>query len=297
MSARIAVLAPQEVARTPQFALPRRAHRRSQLSPLAAAGLGIAAAIGLFALLAPLLLPDPTVQDYGVILTGTSAAHPLGTDQLGRDLLSRLASGARISLTVALLSQTLAVGIGMAVGGIAAPRGGIVGALLMRLTDGVLAFPALLLLIVLRSAMGGGAIPLAVGIAVFTWPIYARLVQGQLLTLLDTEYVTAASALGAGPWRLACRHLLPAAAAPLLVAWAFAIPQAVFLEASLGFLGLSVPPPDPSLGSMIHQGYDVIYVRPLAVIAPVIAVALLSLAAILVAEGIRPARRAMPAAF
>ena len=251
------------------------------------AWLGIALLLALigFAAFAPLFLPDPAFQDYAAVLQGPSFSHPLGADHLGRDLLSRLAGGASVSLTVALVSQAVALGLGVTIGGLAVWAGGRADALLMRLTDAAFAFPAILLLILLRAVVRGDAWTLA--LALFSWPLFARLARGQFLALKQREFVLAAEAAGAGPVRVLWRHLLPNAEGPLLVAWAFALPQAIFLEASLGFLGLSVPPPAPSWGGMIHDGYAVVALRPAAVVAPVVAVVVLTFAATCLAEGLR----------
>lgn len=157
----------------------------------------------------------------------------------------------------------------------------------MRLTDAVFAFPALLLIVLLQSVVLGGLLTLTLAMGLITWPLYARLVRGQLLTTLDAEYVIAARALGAHPARILWTHLLPNARPALLVAWVFAIPQAVFLEASLGFLGLGVRAPTASWGGLINDGYAVVLVHPSAVLVPVVAVALLTLSATLIGEGLR----------
>ena len=249
------------------------------------AGLALLAALALFAIVLPPFLPDPNIQHYEAILAGSSPTHPLGTDVLGRDLLSRLAGGARISLLVALGSQALALTLGGLLGGVAAIGGGRTDALSMRLADTVLAFPALVLVVLLQSVWVGGLPALIVVIGLTTWPLYARLARAQMLATIDAEYVVAARAAGAGPARLLRSHLLPAARPALTVAVAFAIPQAVFLEASLGFLGLGVAPPTATWGGLIRDGYDVILIRPLPILAPVAAVTLLALAATLIGAG------------
>ncbi len=272
---------------------PRRAEWRPRWHPLAWAGLGIMGLLAVFALLAPLFLPDPATQHYDAVLAGPSWAHPLGADALGRDLLARLAQGLGITLLVAGGSQALAFPLGLAVGGAAAVRGGWVDALCMRVTDGVFALPSLLLLILVRATVGSGILPLTLALGLTTWPLYARLARGQVLALLDAEYVTAARALGAGEGRILRKHLWPNARGPLLAAMALALPGAAFLEAALGYLGLSVAPPAASVGTLVAQGYAVVYVRPLALAAPVLAIALLGLGATLLAEGWRlgPRRR------
>ena len=189
------------------------------------------------------MLPDPAFQNYAAVLEPSSLAHPLGTDQLGRDILSRLAQGARISLIVAIGSQVLALAAGVVIGGTAAMAGGRRGELLMRLTDAAFAFPALLFVIVLRAVVGGGLFWLTLTVAAITWPLYARLARAQIIAVLDEEFITAVHALGASPRRIMLTHALPNAWGALLVAAVFSVPQAVFLEAALGFLGLSIAPP------------------------------------------------------
>ena len=282
--------------RTPRIAsrraLPRlRPPRIARGNRALQAGLLLLATLLLLALALPPLLVTPAFQHYDAVLQAPTAAHPLGTDALGRDLLSRLAQGARISLLAAFGSQALALLLGVGIGSVAAMRGGRWDGLLMRLADATLAFPALLLVVVLQSALSGGVAMLLLVIALTTWPLYARLARAQILVTRSADYVLAARATGAAPARLLWSHLLPSARPALLVAAAFAVPQAVFLEASLGFLGLGAAPPTATWGGLIRDAYDVILVRPQLIIAPVLAVTVLTLAAALLAAGLTPPSR------
>ena len=290
--ASLAPTPPSHIARhhapAPLRSLPSRP-RRPRSGRRTALWLDLALLVGLtiFAIALPPLLGDPAFQHYEAVLQAPGWAHPFGTDLLGRDILSRTAQGARISIIAAFGSQALALAIGTLIGGLAAQSGGRLDGLLMRLTDAVFAFPALLLIVLLQSVVLGGLLTLTLAMGLITWPLYARLVRGQLLTTLDAEYVIAGRALGAHPARILWTHLLPNARPALLVAWVFAIPQAVFLEASLGFLGLGVRAPTASWDGLINDGYAVVLVHPSAVLVPVVAVALLTLSATLIGEGLR----------
>lgn len=239
-------------------------------------------AVALFALLAPFALPDPAMQFdiVGRALAAPSAVHPLGTDHLSRDVLARLATGARISLGVALLAVALSVTLGATVGIVAGYAGGAVDALLMRLVDGALAVPRLFLLLLLVAAWE--RMPLAALILVIGatgWLGTSRLVRAEVLRLRRQEFVAATEALGARPGRVMFRHLLPNTLGPVTVAATLGVGDVILIEAGLSFLGMGVQPPTPSWGGMILEGRDVLTVAPwisvlpgLAIIATVLSV-------------------------
>ena len=240
------------------------------------------------ALAAPVLAPyDPARQHYDRILAEPGPEHPLGTDQLGRDVLSRLLWGARVSLAVGILTQVIVVGVGVAVGAAAGVAGGRVDNLLMRLTDVVYALPELLLAILLRAVVGSSPVMLIVAIGLASWVGVARLTRGQMLTLKERDFVRAARAMGAGPIWITRRHLLPNAAGPLIILLTFNVPRAVFAEAALSYIGIGIAPPTPSWGSMIQEGAQAIFAAPTLVLFPSLAIVGTMLAFTLLGDGLR----------
>jgi ABC-type dipeptide/oligopeptide/nickel transport system permease subunit len=212
------------------------------------------------ALIAPLIAPyDPTAQLDIVRLQSRapSLAHPLGTDQFSRDVLSRLLFGARVSLSIAFSAVALSVTIGILLGALAGYAGGAIDAVLMRLVDAALSIPRLLLLIVVIALWGDiGVVPLTLLIAAISWFSVSRLVRAETLTVREQDFVVAARALGTPPSRILLRHVLPNVAGPGLVAATLAIGNVILLEAGLSYLGIGVRPPAPSWGSIIHDGAE-----------------------------------------
>jgi oligopeptide transport system permease protein len=240
------------------------------------------------ALIAPLVSGyDFAKQDYDAILTGPSKAHPLGTDVLGRDTWSRLVTGARTSLSVGVFTQLVVLAVGIPVGLIAAYAGGRVDSVLMRLVDVVFAFPDLLLIILLRAIFGGSIYMLFLAIGLVNWVVIARLVRGSTLSLKEREFVLAAQAMGAPQRGILVRHLLPNVLGPVVVLVTFGVPRAIFAEAALSYIGIGVTPPTPSWGTMIQDGYSVIFASPYPVMIPAIAIGLLMLAFTFVGDGLR----------
>lgn len=218
------------------------------------------ASVALVALFAPLLAPyDPTAQldiaHLGAI--GPSWAHPLGTDQYSRDVLSRVIHGTRISLTVALIAVTLSMSLGVLVGALSGYAGGITDAVLMRLVDAALSIPRLLLLLIVAALWGDvGVVGLTLLLAGTGWFSVSRIVRAQALLVREQDYVTAARALGSAPARILFREVLPNAAGPGLVAATLAIGNVILLEAGLSYLGIGIRPPAPSWGSIIQDGAE-----------------------------------------
>jgi peptide/nickel transport system permease protein len=207
----------------------------------------------LVAILAPLLTRyDPIVGDVLDGLQPPSAAHWLGTDDLGRDVMARVLYGARLSLSVAAISVCIGLGVGVSVGLIAGYAGGAVDLLLMRLIDALLAFPGLLLAISITAALGPQIQNAMIAIGIISIPVYARLTRGQVLTLRERDYVTAARALGVSPPRIALLHILPNLANTLIVQATLTTAFAILQEAVLSFLGLGAQPPSPSWGQDIN---------------------------------------------
>jgi peptide/nickel transport system permease protein len=227
----------------------------------ALASLIVLAAVTAAAILAPLLSPaDPLKNDLLERLTppmwnaGGSAAHPLGTDTLGRDVLSRLLYGARVSLMVGFVTVIISGAAGVALGVVGGFYGGWLDDVLMRGGDVQLAFPVLLLGVALLSVLGPGVGNLILVLVVSGWITYARIVRGETLSLKHRDFVEAARALGALDGRLIWRHLLPNVWAPIAVVATFSVARTIIAEASLSFLGLGVPAPIPSWGAMLDEG-------------------------------------------
>jgi peptide/nickel transport system permease protein len=207
----------------------------------------------LIAIFAPLLSPyDPTVGDVSNGLEAPSAAHWLGTDDQGRDVMSRVLWGSRISLSVALISVMIGLTVGVTVGLTAGYAGGWVDMVLMRIIDALLAFPGLLLAISITAALGPQIQNAMIAIGIVAIPVYARLTRGQVLSLREREYVTAARAIGVQPLWIALRHILPNIANPLIVQATLTTAFAILQEAVLSFLGLGAQPPAPSWGQDIN---------------------------------------------
>jgi len=268
----------------------RDAWRRLLRNKLALAGMIFIAFVVVVALLADVLpLADPTFQFPSSSYARPSAAHPLGMDQLGRDVLSRLIHGARVSLAVAVFAQAIILVIGLFVGGMAGYFGGRIDNWLMRFTDVFYAFPDLLFVIIITAALGASLTNIFLAIGLVNWTNLARLVRGQLLTLREREFVTAARSIGAPAWRILVSHLLPNAAGPVTVQLTYGLPQAIFTEAVLSFIGLGVRPPQASWGTMIQQGNEAILSAPHLVLFPAVALALTMLAFNFVGDGLRDA--------
>lgn len=264
----------------------------------ATAGLIILTLLGFTALLAPALAPaDPVAQEdilRSRFLTpfaeGPSGiVHILGTDRFGRDVLSRLLYGARISLSVGILAVVLSVGVGLGVGVAAGFLGGKTEQALMTITDGALAMPRLVLLLAL-VALWEPSLVLVVLVLGFTgWMGIARLVRVEVKRVMAEQYVAAAYAAGVGSWQLVRRHLIPNAITPVFAAAALGVGNAIGLEAGLSFLGLGIPPPAPSWGSMIASGRDALVNAPWVATFPGLAIVLAIVACNLLGDGARDA--------
>jgi peptide/nickel transport system permease protein len=221
---------------------------------LAVAGSVVFLLITLAAIFAPLVAThDPNHIDLLASAQGPSREHWLGTDDIGRDVYSRLVYGARVSLSVGLVSVAIYTVIGMALGAIAGYFGGFVESLIMRLTDTVMCFPTLVIIIAAVSILGPSIFNIMALIGLLSWPSICRLVRGQVLSLREREFVEAARACGASDARIITRHVLPNTVAPLTVAATFGVASAILTEAGLSFLGMGVQPPTPSWGNMINM--------------------------------------------
>jgi len=216
----------------------------------------------LMAILGPILSLTPDAIDLTNILSGPSLEHWLGCDELGRPVADRLISGARTSFFVSLCVVLLGVGLGGILGVSSGYLSGWVDLVFVRVVDIMLAFPGLLLAIALAGALGPGIGNVILALGIVGWVGYARLARGQVLSLKQADHVLAAQAIGAPPWRIILRHLLPLIMAPLIVEASFGIASAIIAEAGLSFLGLGVQPPAASWGSMIRDGTRYMLVAP-----------------------------------
>ena len=230
---------------------------------------------------------SPTEADFSAALTGPSRAHVLGTDQLGRDMLSRTLSGARLSLLVAAGTVLLSVGCGVPLGLVSGLRRGWVESLIMRVMDGILAFPGLILALAIAFVLGPSIATVIVALAVVRMPPFARVVRSQALTLGQRDFVEGARAVGATPARIARVHLLPNILSTTLVQASLAAGAAIFTEASLSFLGAGVPPPAATWGGMLHDAYPYLEVNPWQALVPGVSIFLAVLSCNFVGDGLR----------
>lgn len=251
------------------------------------------AIVGLFlciALFAPALAPhSPTTQNLSEDLEPPGAGHLFGQDKLGRDVLSRVIYGARVSLLVGVTVAGISAALGLVIGGIAGYAGGRVDDVLMRSIDILLAFPGILLAIGLSAVLGPSLRNVLLALCAIGWTGYARLVRAEVLAWRERELVSAAVALGATPLRVLSRHIVPQLLTPLSVQITFGIAGAIVSEASLSFLGLGVQPPTPSWGAMVNEGRSFLLIAPHVALFPGLAVMLTVLGFTLLGDGLREA--------
>ncbi len=283
----------------------REAFGRLVRNKLAIVGLILVIGLLFCGIFGPLLAPWPyQVQDLAAVqangnrpLPPFSPGHFLGTDQLGRDLLSRLLDGARISITVAFVVQAVIICLGVPIGAIAGWFGGRTDNALMRLTDVIYAFPDILFIILLSVAFRDtvlgqsldGLLLVFVAIGLVGWVTVARLTRGQMLALKETEFVEAARAIGVSDRKIVTRHLLPNGMGPIIVAITLGIPVAILAEATLAYIGIGVQPPRASWGSLIAEGQKFIRGEPHLVVFPAIAIALALIGFTFLGDGLRDA--------
>lgn len=237
-----------------QFGEIRRVLRRQ---PLAMAGLIVISFWLAVAILAPVLpIGDPNGQDIDNKLLAPSLSFPLGTDDLGRDMVSRIIWGARISVPAGIAVVLATGAIGCLLGAVAGYVGGWVDNVIMRISDAVLSFPSIILAMAITAARGGPGLGNAlIAVVLVLWPEYARLMRGQVLSIRANDYVTAAESVGASRWRILSRHILPSTDAPIIVKATLDVGNAIVITAGLSFIGLGAVPPDPEWGAMINQGF------------------------------------------
>jgi peptide/nickel transport system permease protein len=258
--------------------------------PVAVIGLIVIVSFIAIAIVAPLIAPyDPIATSWTMIRKAPSTAHWMGTDENGRDVLSRVVFGARASLLAGVVSVLIAAGIGVPMGLLAGFAGGWIDSVLSRLIDAMLACPFLILAIALAAFLGPDLTNAMIAIGVSTAPRFMRVTRAATMEAAAVEYVEAARALGNPPWRIAVRHVLPNIVPPILVQGTLSIAQAIIAEASLSFLGLGQQPPDPSWGSMLNSAQRFLEQAPWLAIFPGLAILLCVLSFNLVGDGLRDA--------
>jgi peptide/nickel transport system permease protein len=289
---------PVGLATAQQRATPRRRPRsplvlalvRTVRNPMGAFGLGILGLLILVALLAPLIAPfDPLTQYPGLELRRPGWPFLFGTDEFGRDILSRVIHGSRISLVVGIVAVALGAAIGISTGLIAGYFGGWLDAVIMRIWDAMLAFPAVMMGIAVVSVLGPGTLNVALTLAIISLPQFSRLARSLVLSEREREYVLAVRCLGGSNLRIILRHILPNLAGPLLVQLSLAMGGAVLAESGLSFLGLGTQPPDPSWGMMLGTGRGYLRQAPWYGIFPGVAIALLLVGLNFLADALRNA--------
>jgi ABC-type dipeptide/oligopeptide/nickel transport system permease subunit len=264
--------------------------RRLLRNKLAVAGGLVVIALCLVAIFADVLAPYAyTKTNFGRLNEGPSLDYPFGTDQLGRDVLSRIIYGARISMLVGVGAQIIIVLIGVPIGALSGYLGGRTDLALTRIIDVMYAFPRLLFVILVMSMLGAGLANIFIAIGVTGWVGIARQTRAQVLALKEKEFADAARALGAGGGRVLVRHIVPNALTPIVVAVTFGIPEAIFTEAALSFIGVGINPPTPSWGQMVGEGQQYLRSYWHLCVFPSIAIAATMLAFTFLGDGVRDA--------
>ncbi len=264
--------------------------RRFLRHRLAVISLGVVLLMVLVAIFAPLIAPySSTTQDLLNTLSAPSAQHVLGTDDLGRDILSRLIYGSRVTLGIGFAASLVSLLLGLAVGATAGYAGTWIDTLLMRFVDLVLSFPSLFLLLILAAYTGVSIVTIILFIGFFSWMYLARLIRSEFLLIREMQYIEAARAIGLGGWRTITRHMLPNTVASIIVNTTFIIAGAMYVEAALDFLGFGLPPEVPSWGNMLAGSQSYIAVNPLLSIAPGVLLTIAILAVNFIGDGLRDA--------
>jgi peptide/nickel transport system permease protein len=257
---------------------------------LSRAGLVIIAVLFALAIFAPVLAPyGPYEQDLYHVLTPPGAAHWLGTDNVGRDLFSRLLYGTRVSLFVGIVSSLVSAILGVLIGLFAGFRGGVTDAIIMRITDAFLCFPPLIFILAMSAALGPGLHNVMLSFGLFGWTAFARIARGQVLLVRELPFIEAARSVGVPPLRIMIGHVLPNIVAPVLVAFTITIGIAILVESGVSFLGLGVQPPTASWGKELRIGFTYLEAAPLFSIAPGVMISLAIISFNFVGDGLRDA--------
>lgn len=258
--------------------------------PVVVFGMVVILILIIAAIFAPLVAPyDPYKQNWDTILASPSSQHLLGTDTVGRDVLSRIIYGSRTSLIVGLVAIGIAAAIGLSVGLIAGYFGGLANLIIMRIIDAMMTFPMILLALTIASLLGSGLlnVVLALGFALIS--PYARLMCAQALTVKQNDYVTAARSTGAGSLRIMLKHVFPNCFPPLIVLMTMQLGTTILAEAGLSFLGVGINPPGAAWGAMVNEGYRYLTTTPVLSFAPGVAIMLVVFAFNMVGDGLRDA--------
>lgn len=274
-------------ARRSVFGSFRRTIRRDKLALGGAVGLAV---ISFVAIVTPWVIGyDPSTTDLALMLQPPSMEHPLGTDRYGRDVLLRIVVGARTSLFVASLGVGIATVVGVALGSISGYYEGVVGESIMRVADMTFAFPALLLALSLVAVLGQHRYNVVVAVGIVYWPIFARITRGSVLSVKQEDFVQASRSIGERDYRIIFAEILPNVTAPIIVQATISLAVAILLESALSFLGLGVPPPDPSWGRMLAESRDFMTQAPWWTIAPGMAIVVTVLSLNFVGDALRDA--------
>ena len=277
----------QERPRRSWWALARRRFLRNRVAILAALYL---VAMYLVALLAPLIAPyDPNEGDILYIHARPSSEHLLGTDENGRDVLSRLIYGARISMSVGLIAMVISIAIGSLIGGVSGYAGRVVDSVLMRITDGMMAIPYFFLVLIVVAVFGSSFRNIVLVIGVTSWMVVARIVRSEVLRARELDFVLAARALGASSTRILLRHILPHAVPSIIVAATLGVANAILLESALSYLGLGIQPPQASWGNMLSNSQAYLWENPLLPLYPGLLILLTVLAYNFLGDALRDA--------
>ena len=263
------------------------APRRSRGRLLLALGLCMLAAMVVLTLFGPLIAPYGAATTSPDSLAGPSAAHWLGTDSIGRDVLSRLIIGGRTTLLITFVAVTIAVAAGLVLGLLSGYVGGLVDELIMRTLDVIFAFPVFLLAIAVVAALGPTVPNLILTIAIVYTPTLARVVRGPVLSVKRWDHVEAARSVGVGEFAIATRHVLPMVISPILVQTSLTLAHTIFTVTALSFLGIGPPPPDPNWGGMLSEARQFMELAPLTVIGPAAAIVFATMTFIVLANGLR----------
>ncbi len=257
---------------------------------MAFVGVVIIVSLLCMAVFAPFLAPhDPNDQDLYHVLEGPTWEHLLGTDDVGRDLLSRVIFGARISLIIGIVSTFLSALLGSMLGLISGYKGGMADMVIMRITDTFMCLPVMVMLLVIVAILGPGVENIIIAISVLTWTTFARIMRGQVLHVRELPYIEAAHADGASGWRIMFKNILPNAISPIIVAISITLGRHIMLESIATFLGLGVQPPTPTWGKALRVGYSYLEIVPLYSIAPGLMITLAVLGFNFLGDGLRDA--------